>query len=74
MHVAAQHICISLPCADVVPGVLMSSSSLESAQALAQNENPALGDNPVSLCPYGTYFPGGVLNVTDPSASTCISW
>lgn len=58
-------------CKVVAPGVSMNMSTLESAQLQALAGGNSLADNVVALCPYGTYFPGGVIDST--TNSTCVT-
>ncbi|KAF6257767.1 hypothetical protein COO60DRAFT_1460997 [Scenedesmus sp. NREL 46B-D3] len=59
--------CALLWYAVVMAGVQLSQDDLDAAQTLAASGD-GLGDMAVNLCPYGTYFPGGVLT----GNSTCV--
>lgn len=58
-------------CKVVAPGVSMNMSTLESAQLQALAGDNSLAGNDVALCPYGTYFPGGVIDST--TNTTCLT-
>ncbi|WIA16345.1 hypothetical protein OEZ85_013043 [Tetradesmus obliquus] len=58
-------------CNVVAPGVSMNMSTLESAQTQAAAGDNSLASNDVALCPYGTYFPGGVIDST--TNTTCLT-
>ncbi|WIA36543.1 hypothetical protein OEZ86_007835 [Tetradesmus obliquus] len=58
-------------CKVVAPGVSMNMSTLESAQTQAAAGGNSLASSDVALCPYGTYFPGGVIDST--TNTTCLT-
>jgi hypothetical protein len=65
-------LCLSISCRSAVvgAGVLLNTTDLSSAQALAGAGDSTLSDQTVNLCPYGTYWEGGVLT----TGQTCKPW